>query len=75
VTKSETNQQYDSKFHRWYVGGEGEIAEKPAGKTSVREYGSMTFEEILEEYRRYVGDKTAQLPDEVLEKLRVWGKV
>lgn len=66
---------FDSKFHKWYVGGEGEVREtqehfKPKNVVIPRSY-----HELLAEYRMYVGDATAELPEEVLAQLQKSGRV
>lgn len=58
---------YDSRFHRWYVGGTGAIAEEPSVMELRNSAGRVTIEQILEEYRWYVGDPTAELPKEMMK--------
>ena len=61
---------FESAFHKKYVGGEGEILEKTVStlddKDSLR-VRRTTEEEVLEEYRRYVRDPKAELPQEIRE--------
>ena len=65
---------FDNLFHKKYVGGEGEIAEiESAGSTT--EFRGMTLADVLFYYRLYIGDKKAELPQEVLEQLRLVGKI
>ena len=40
----------------------------------TNEIRPITFEEILAEYRRYVGDPEAQMPEEMKKQLRDLGK-
>ena len=71
-----TEQKFDSKFHKWYVDGEGEVEEKPINLIGpVTEMREITVEEILLEYRKYIGDPNAELPEIVMEDLRKLGKV
>ena len=70
-----TEQKFESKFHKMYVGGEGEIEEKVLHITPSVEVQPRTLEDILEEYRRYVNDPKAELPEIVLEELRKLGKI
>ncbi|HOX95805.1 MAG TPA: hypothetical protein PLI45_00270 [Candidatus Woesebacteria bacterium] len=62
---------FDSEFHRRYVGGDGVVCEGPIVlispmKTEIR---PTTYEEVLADYRRYVGDPKAELPDEIKKTL------
>ena len=66
---------FQSKFHKWYVGGEGEVAEEQPRESSTQPIRARTIEEILAEYRWYVNDSKAELPEEVLEHLKVAGKI
>jgi len=58
---------FESEFHRKYVGGEGEVREKRAGfgLSSTGETRAATLEDLLAEYRWYMRDPNAQLPEEV----------
>lgn len=67
--------EFDSKFHKSYVGGEGEVVDKSWIRLEGIRMEAMSFEEIREEYRRYVNDPSAELPEPLLEELRVQGKV
>ena len=60
-------EKFESDFHKRYVGGEGEVEEKPIVLVSpVRPLiKPTTLEEVEAEYRWYVGDKTAVLPEEI----------
>jgi hypothetical protein len=69
--------KFESEFHKWYVGGEGEVEPPkseprflPAEKRSTR---SLTMSEILDQYRWYVGDETAQLPKALEQHLLAIG--
>ena len=71
-----TEQKFESKFHKWYVGGEGEVEEAPLNLLRPSsEFRPITVEEVLIEYRKYIGDPTAELPEEILADLRIMGKV
>ncbi len=74
--KSETGLSYfmaerifESAFHKKYVGGEGEVLEKtvsmPDTKHDSVSRSRTTEAEVLEEYRRYVRDPNAELPEEI----------
>ncbi len=67
-------EKYDNKFHKWYVGGEGEVGDKciPSKKVEVV---SMSYEEVLQEYRRYVGDMEAELPQDIISQLELSKKI
>ena len=58
---------FDSEFHRRYVGGTGEIVEKPLTSLSNRcVVRPISMEQVLREYRVYVQDPHAELPEEIL---------
>jgi len=61
---------FDSAFHKQYVGGEGEVVEKTSHvlDASPRIIGT-TEEEVLAEYRKYIGDPEAELPEEIKKTL------
>ena len=61
---------FDSVFHRKYVGGVGEVKEKPLSP-AVREnvVSPISYEDVLHEYRVYVRDPEAELPEEILRSL------
>lgn len=66
-------EKFDSQFHKRYVGGEGEIDEK-----SLLEFSGvigMSYEEVLDEYRRYMRDPHAELPEVIISQLKMSGKV
>ncbi len=71
-----TEQKLESKFHKWYVGGEGEVEERPlvelAPSHTLR---AITLEEVLAEYRNYVRDPKAELPEILVEELRKIGQI
>lgn len=48
--------------------------EKPL-PAKINEYMGQTVEEIRDVYRMYVGDPTAELPDELLAELAKLGKI
>lgn len=66
---------FDSNFHKNYVGGEGVVVDKQITTLKTREYSSQTAEDILAEYRRYVNDPKAELPEVILAELRLSGKI
>lgn len=66
---------FDSNFHRWYVGGEGEVKLSESPFSPKNEVVGQTYNEILAEYRAYVGDSEAQLPQDIMEELRRLGKI
>ncbi|KKT29043.1 MAG: hypothetical protein UW41_C0030G0007 [Candidatus Collierbacteria bacterium GW2011_GWC2_44_18] len=69
-------EKFKDKFHKEYVGGSGLVENRPY--TSViaeARVMAMPYEEILAEYRWYVKDPTAELPKEMMEQLRIHGKV
>ncbi len=68
-------EQFDSRFHKRYVDGSGVVIDKGEPFVSKNEVRGQTYEEILAEYRAYVGDSKAELPQEVLEELRRQGKI
>lgn len=71
-----TEQKFESKFHKQYVGGEGEVVEASVRQTpNMTEVKTETFEEILAQYRAYVNDPKAELPEEILEELKKLGKI
>lgn len=58
---------FESKFHKNYVGGVGEIVEpiKPSRVETRNQVRPTTYEEVLLEYRRYIGDMDAELPENI----------
>lgn len=71
-----TEQKYESKFHKMYVGGDGEVEEEVSStRRSGVELKPIDYDEILKWYRRYVGDAQAELPEEFLAELRLLGKI
>jgi len=74
MTETKGNQTFQSEFHRRYVGGEGEVVEKPVFR-AISEYEGVSYEKILAEYRWYMRDAAAELPEEIMEMLKVCGKV
>lgn len=68
-------EQFDSVFHKRYVSGDGIVIEKGPYYQPKNEVIPQTYEDILAEYRKYVGDPEAELPDEIVEHLRVLGKI
>lgn len=66
---------FDSNFHRWYVGGEGEVNLGSEPFKPKNEVMGKSYEDVLAEYRAYVGDSEAQLPQEIMDELRRLGKI
>ncbi len=63
-------QVFESRFHRWYVGGEGLVVEKPLPERADKGVDRKErYLQVLAEFRRYVRDSEAILPDEVLETM------
>ena len=61
---------FESAFHKKYVGGEGEVDDSPKSITEDRPMiRTMTEAEVLRDYRKYVGDPSAELPEEVQKTL------
>lgn len=63
-----TERIFESAFHKRYVGGEGEVLEKRVATTDDKDdlkVGGITEERVLEEYRKYVRDPKAELPEEI----------
>ena len=62
-------EKFESAFHKWYVRGEGEVEEKSINLispiTECRK--AITLEEVEAEYRRYLRDSEAQLPQEIMK--------
>ncbi len=66
---------FDSNFHRWYVGGEGEVSLGREPFKPKNEVKGKSYEEVLAEYRVYIGDSEAELPQDIVEELRRLGKI
>jgi hypothetical protein len=61
-------EKFESAFHKRYVGGEGEV--DPQSTPAVEKKRVVTtYEDVLSEYRKYVGDSTAELPEGVIKTL------
>ena len=61
---------FESEFHKRYVGGEGEVEKKQIkrGLPSTGEIRPTTLEDLLAEYRWYMRDPNAQLPEEIKQQ-------
>lgn len=71
-----TEQKFESKFHKQYVGGEGVVEDK--GFVNLDKNDEIIpekIEDILREYRKYVNDPKAELPEAIVEELRMLGKI
>jgi len=68
-----TERIFESAFHKRYVGGEGEVVDLETGamEKKVGESIVTSYEAVLAEYRRYVGDPIAELPEEVIKILDI----
>ncbi len=66
-------EKFDNTFHKRYVGGSGEVQEKPI--RTETEFRVQTYEDVLEEYRWYMRDANAELPQAIMEELRTQGKI
>lgn len=66
---------YDSEFHRRYVHGSGEVADKPVLFVPKNEVKGQTYDELLAEYRLYMNDPKAEFTQEMLEELAKLGKI
>lgn len=66
---------FENIFHKRYVGGVGEVKEKPLPRQVEVPLRARTYEDVLAEYRWYMRDKTAELPDEIMEELVKQGMV
>lgn len=66
---------YDSAFHKRYVDGSGIVIDKGVPLPLKNEIKPQTYDEILADYRRYVGDQNAELPEEILAELKKLGKI
>ena len=61
---------FESEFHKHYMGEEGEVAERPLTVLGPRQRIVPTSEaDILDAYRRYIGDNEAVLPKEIRNTL------
>ncbi|HCQ31564.1 TPA: hypothetical protein DIU27_04250 [Candidatus Collierbacteria bacterium] len=70
------SEKFKDKFHKEYVGGSGPIEDQSCSSViSEARLVALSYEEILAEYRKYVKDPTAELPEEILMQLRIAGKV
>lgn len=66
-----TEKKFETEFHKRYVGGEGEVAEKEKPKSVAGTIRGMSYEDVLAEYRWYVRDSEAELPKEVEKQLQL----
>lgn len=74
MTETKGGEVFTSKFHRRYVGGVGEVVEKPLSPP-LQTIKACSYEEVLAEYRWYMRDPQAELPEELMETLKVSGKL
>ena len=66
---------FDSNFHKWYVGGEGEVNLGSEPFKSKNEIKGQIYDELLAEYRMYMNDPKAEFTEEMLEELAKLGKI
>jgi hypothetical protein len=59
-------EKFESDFHKRYVGGQGDVEEKETFVFPAKNVEKIPYDEILAEYRKYVGDSDAELPGELL---------
>jgi len=70
------SEKFKDKFHKVYVGGSGPVENHSCSSVMAEaRVIALSYEEILAEYRKYVKDPTAELPEEILMQLRIAGKV
>lgn len=63
---------FESAFHKRYVGETEGIIEETHTPIEVKHaIKKTTVEEVLAEYRRYVGDPNAELPEELRNSLLI----
>lgn len=81
IEKKATEEKFDSAFHKKYVGGVGVVDDKNGDRVHhldrpmTDEFSYDLYERVLSEYRWYIKDKTADLPEEVKEDLKKIGIV
>ncbi|NCP47439.1 hypothetical protein COT86_01080 [Candidatus Collierbacteria bacterium CG10_big_fil_rev_8_21_14_0_10_43_36] len=69
-------EKFKDKFHKEYVGGSGLVEDRSCSSVIAEaRVVAMSYEEILAEYRWYVKDPTAELPQRIMEQLVIAGKV
>lgn len=66
---------FDSVFHKRYVGGEGDVkADTSSNNADIDSgYVSTTLEDVLAEYRWYINDQKAELPESLVKQLLSMG--
>lgn len=64
-------EKFESKFHKRYVGGTGEVdeAERPVQEKKMSDDHTTSFGEVLYEYRKYTNDPKAELPESIMNTL------
>ena len=69
-------EKFDSKFHKQYVSGLGEVEEQSILiLKNEKTIQAESVEDIKAWYRDYVGDSKAELPLEVLRNFVALGKI
>ena len=66
---------FDSNFHKWYVGGEGEVNLGSEPFKPKNEVEGKKYKELLEEYRIHMSDPKAEFTEEILQELKILGKI
>jgi len=74
VTENTGGKKFDNQFHKRYIGGLGEVVDQPLSEL-ITSIPTLSYEDVLKEYRAYVRDPKAELPEEILETLRLGGKI
>jgi len=59
-------EKFDSAFHKKYVGGDGGVEERQPQEFPKNKVERISYDQVLAEYRAYVGDPEAELPGELL---------
>lgn len=70
-----TELKHKSVFERKYLGAGGVVEESTEPYSPKNEVRPQTYDEILAEYRKYVGDPSAEFSPEILAELKKLGKI
>ena len=68
-------EKYESKFHKQYVGGDGEVEDNKSFEVKKGDYKETSIEDVLLFYRKYVNDPKAELPEGVIDTFFVKRKI
>ena len=74
MTENKGENKFDNQFHKRYIGEPGDVVDRSLPRLST-DMPILSYEDILKEYRAYVRDPKAELPEEILETLRLGGKI